>query len=250
MLGGYVTFWLFTLLGLDPFVSLLLVIPLLFVLGLVLYCGPVRLRRPADEETRIKNSLLICFGLALVLQARRAASGRPTSARSPRPTAARCSSVGGRSPSRWSGWSAWPSPSRSSSGLHLLLPAGPSARPSAPPPRTGRRPARRHRRPAHLPDRFALGTALAGVAGTLVSVGYSIAPSIGLAWTLKALVVVVLAGLGSIFGTFAAGLLLGVAEAAERRRFGGPYREVVGPGPVRAGAGAAAAGPVRPMRRR
>src|SRR5439155_360376 len=41
---------------------------------------------------------------------------------------------------------------------------------------------------------FAIGTALAGAAGTLVSVGYSISPSIGLEWTLKALIVVVLAG--------------------------------------------------------
>src|SRR5438876_7549761 len=49
---------------------------------------------------------------------------------------------------------------------------------------------------------FAIGTALAGAAGTLVSVGYSISPSIGLEWTLKALVVVVLAGLGSMLGTF------------------------------------------------
>ena len=44
---------------------------------------------------------------------------------------------------------------------------------------------------------FALGTALAGAAGTLVAIGYSVSPSIGLEWTLKALIVVVLAGLGS-----------------------------------------------------
>jgi branched-chain amino acid transport system permease protein len=75
---------------------------------------------------------------------------------------------------------------------------------------------------------FALGTALAGAAGTLVSVGYSISPSIGLEWTLKALIVVVLAGLGSMLGTFAAGLLVGVAEALSAAAFGGPYREVVG----------------------
>ena len=75
---------------------------------------------------------------------------------------------------------------------------------------------------------FALGTALAGAAGTLVSVGYSVSPSIGLEWTLKALIVVVLAGLGSMLGTFAAGLLLGVAEALSAAAFGGPYREVVG----------------------
>src|SRR5439155_1148076 len=75
---------------------------------------------------------------------------------------------------------------------------------------------------------FALGTALAGAAGTLVSVGYSISPSIGLEWTLKALIVVVLAGLGSMLGTFVGGLVLGLAEAVSAAAFGGPYREVVG----------------------
>jgi branched-chain amino acid transport system permease protein len=75
---------------------------------------------------------------------------------------------------------------------------------------------------------FALGTALAGAAGCLVAVGYSISPAIGLEWTLKALIVVVLAGLGSLFGTFVGGLVLGLAEAASAMTFGGPYREVVG----------------------
>ena len=75
---------------------------------------------------------------------------------------------------------------------------------------------------------FAIGTALAGAAGTLVSIGYSVSPSIGLEWTLKALIVVVLAGLGSMIGTFVGGLVLGVAEAASAAAFGGPYREVVG----------------------
>ena len=63
---------------------------------------------------------------------------------------------------------------------------------------------------------FALGTALAGAAGTLVSVGYSVSPSIGLEWTLKALIVVVLAGLGSMLGTFAAGLFAGRGRGAQR----------------------------------
>jgi branched-chain amino acid transport system permease protein len=75
---------------------------------------------------------------------------------------------------------------------------------------------------------FALGTALAGIAGGLVSVSYSISPSIGLEWTLKALIVVVLAGLGSLFGCFAGGILLGLAEATSVVFLGGPYREVIG----------------------
>jgi branched-chain amino acid transport system permease protein len=75
---------------------------------------------------------------------------------------------------------------------------------------------------------FALGTGLAGAAGTLVAVGYSISPSIGLEWTLKALIVIVLAGLGSMMGTFVGGIVLGVAEALSAAVVGGAYREVVG----------------------
>jgi branched-chain amino acid transport system permease protein len=75
---------------------------------------------------------------------------------------------------------------------------------------------------------FGIGAALAGIAGSLVRIGSSIAPTLGAAWTLKALVVIVLAGMGSIFGAFAAGLLLGAAEALSNYAFGATYREVVG----------------------
>jgi branched-chain amino acid transport system permease protein len=75
---------------------------------------------------------------------------------------------------------------------------------------------------------FALGSALAGVAGAMVSVGYSVSPIIGLQWTLKALIVIVLAGLGSMWGTFLGGILLGVTESLSAYQFGGEYRELVG----------------------
>jgi branched-chain amino acid transport system permease protein len=75
---------------------------------------------------------------------------------------------------------------------------------------------------------FVLGAALAGVAGALVSVGYSIEPSMGLQWTLKALIVMVLGGLGSIVGTFVGGVVLGVTESATSFFLGATYREIVG----------------------
>src|SRR2546422_9761368 len=75
---------------------------------------------------------------------------------------------------------------------------------------------------------FALGSALAGVAGALVSVSDAISPAIGLSWTLKALIVIVLGGMGNIFGTFVSGLFLGVAESVSGFLFGNVYREVVG----------------------
>ncbi len=67
MLGGYGTFWLFTLWKIDPFVSLLGVAPAMFLLGLLLYWALFQFVVKAHEETRIKNSLLIGFGLTLVL---------------------------------------------------------------------------------------------------------------------------------------------------------------------------------------
>jgi branched-chain amino acid transport system permease protein len=74
---------------------------------------------------------------------------------------------------------------------------------------------------------FALGATLAAMAGTIVSVGYAIHPAMGLEWTMKALIVVVLAGLGNIGGAFVAGVLLGAVESVSTL-FVGPYMEVVG----------------------
>jgi branched-chain amino acid transport system permease protein len=56
----------------------------------------------------------------------------------------------------------------------------------------------------------------------------AVSPAIGLSWTLKALIVVVLGGLGNIFGTFVAGLFLGMAEAVGGFFLGNAYREVMG----------------------
>ena len=75
---------------------------------------------------------------------------------------------------------------------------------------------------------FLMGSALAGVAGALVSVGYSVDPAMGMSWTLRSLVVMVLGGLGSITGTFVGGLILGVTESATGYFLSLTYKEVVG----------------------
>jgi len=74
---------------------------------------------------------------------------------------------------------------------------------------------------------FSLGGALAGVAGVLVGLTQAISPDVGMEWTLKALIVVVLAGIGSVGGAFFAGLILGVVEAMGAI-FMGPYAVALG----------------------
>jgi branched-chain amino acid transport system permease protein len=60
---------------------------------------------------------------------------------------------------------------------------------------------------------FALGVAMAGLAGSLLSMIYEVSPSIGESYTVMALIVITLGGLGSIAGSFAAALLLGLVES-------------------------------------
>ena len=68
MLGGYVSYFAFTVLGVDPYLSVALSALCLFALGIALNTVLFQFVERLDEEQRIKNSLLISFGLALVLQ--------------------------------------------------------------------------------------------------------------------------------------------------------------------------------------
>lgn len=59
---------------------------------------------------------------------------------------------------------------------------------------------------------YGLGVALAGIAGCLLTQFYSIYPTAGASFGFRALIVVVVGGLGSIPGAFFAGILLGLLE--------------------------------------
>ena len=228
MLGGYVSFWLFALLGLDPLLSVLVCAPALFLFGLALNQGLFGFVERLDEEMKIKNSLLISFGLTLVIQ-----NAAQTLWSADERSVTSAYAAGGASVLSI----AIPYTRLASLLLGLLAILalqqvlqrtyfGKAVRATAEDWEAAAVAGIDVQR-TYLVT-FALGAALAGVAGTLVSLQYSIAPAIGLAWTLKALVVVVLAGLGSIFGAFAAGLVLGVAEQLSVFAVGSAYREAVG----------------------
>jgi branched-chain amino acid transport system permease protein len=63
------------------------------------------------------------------------------------------------------------------------------------------------------PLMFGIGLGLSGVAGCLLSMAYTISPSMGEPYTVTALIVITLGGFGSMGGALAGGLLLGVIEA-------------------------------------
>jgi branched-chain amino acid transport system permease protein len=228
MFGGYACFWAFSLLHLDPFLSIPLTIVILFAIGAVLYLLVFSRTVKLAEEAKIKNSLLVAFGLSVILQniALRFFTaderGVTTSYYRMAFTVA-----GIRFPViRLASFAA---------ALIFLIALSIFLRKTY----TGKaiRATVQNWEAASLMGidihkvfllSFAIGAALAGVAGSLVSVNYAIQPAMGLGWTMKALIVMVLGGLGSIPGTFIGGLVLGVTESATSFFISSNYREVAG----------------------
>jgi branched-chain amino acid transport system permease protein len=60
---------------------------------------------------------------------------------------------------------------------------------------------------------FALGGAITAVGGALISSFLTLDASAGVAFTLKALIIVIMGGVGDVRGTIIAALLLGVVES-------------------------------------
>ena len=64
---------------------------------------------------------------------------------------------------------------------------------------------------------FALGGALAAAGGVLVSMFTTFTAAMGVVFTMKALIVVIMGGVGNLLGALLAGLMLGLAETAVAR---------------------------------
>jgi branched-chain amino acid transport system permease protein len=228
MFGGYATFWLFNLLGIDPFLSLPLTILFLLLIGAVLYQLLFVRMVKLPEEEKIKNTMLIGFGLTLILQ--NIALNLWT---------ANDRGVTTSYASEAFTWLGVRFPYVRLAGLVISLVCLFALQQFLRKTYIGKaiRATTEDWEAASLVGidvhkvyliSFLLGTALAGVAGALVLVSYSVSPSIGLHWTLKSLIVMVLGGVGNFMGTFVGGILLGATESATAFFISGNYREVVG----------------------
>jgi branched-chain amino acid transport system permease protein len=71
---------------------------------------------------------------------------------------------------------------------------------------------------------YGLNAALCGACGALVAMAYTIHPYIGLPYTVRSFMIVVVAGLGNIGGVIVAGLSLGAAENIAGFVFGAQYQ--------------------------
>jgi branched-chain amino acid transport system permease protein len=228
MLGGYLGFWAFTTLGLDPFIALVIIIPALFIVGILLDRVLYRYVVLLPGEEKIKNSLLVSFGLGLVLQ-NMALWLFTGDERSVQPSYAGkgFNVLGVVLP--YTRLMTLAAALVITLALHLFLRRtypGKAILATAEDYEAAGLAGINIRRVYMLT--FGLGAALAGIAGQFVTFTYALSPSIGMLWTLNALIVIVLAGTGSIIGALPAGIILGVVESLAGAYIAQTYKEVIG----------------------
>ena len=74
---------------------------------------------------------------------------------------------------------------------------------------------------------FAASAAIAAIGGVLIGTAYSFTPTAGMSWILIGFTVVVLGGTGNPFGALIGGLVLGLVQSIGGAVLGGQYRDFV-----------------------
>jgi branched-chain amino acid transport system permease protein len=207
ILGSYITYWIFYLFGVDPFLALLLTAPVMFLLG-------VAIERVTLESviTSVEQPIIITFAILLIIESvisllwSSDVRGLSTSysgvsipigslALPVAQTAVFLASVVSVLAMHFFLTKTYTGKSLLATSQDLLMAE------------TAGIDTRRAYRLA-----FGLGSAYAGIAGTLLAISYAFEPTSGFIYLFKAFAVVVLAGLGSLKTLLLAGILLGLAE--------------------------------------
>jgi len=226
IVGAYVSLFLFRM-GVDPFASIPIILLVLFIGGAILFKAFFARLVEFPEADKIKNSLLIGFGLMLVID--------------------------NLATFLWTGDERSLTPSYSGvtfgiwglrlpligmtgallalfliSVLHLILSRtyfGKSVTAVS-----------QDHEAASLMGvnvnrtfliSFGISVGLASIPSALIGL-QSFSPTAGIQWFNKGIIVVMLSGIGNIYGVFPAGLFLGIIEALSVFLFGATYREVTG----------------------
>ena len=210
MLGAFATYSLYTVFGISPLVSLAICGPALFIIGFLIHRTLFQYLRKTSESIDIfeGNSLLASFGLLFIIQNVALLIWR-ADIRKYSYLASPVSILGAIF---------------AANRLVALLFAvvlslafyifltrtrlGKAIRSAAQEPATAQMMGVNINRV--LAICFGLGALMAGFAGPLISMMYEVQPVMGLQYTIIAIIVVVLGGLGSITGSLIGGFILGL----------------------------------------
>jgi branched-chain amino acid transport system permease protein len=208
MLGMYGAFLAYSLLGLDPYLSIALILPALFVFGLIIQRLIIQ---PLQSESMMQ--MFATFALLTILQNVVLAITRGEGYSVPTKVAALGLELGDIRVSA-TRLIILVAVTAIAVALHLFLQRtliGKSIRAVT-----------QDRQAARLMGinvertfmvTFGIGAALAGLAGALIAPIYTLSPGIGGNFILAAFAVVVLGGLGSVAGAYFGGMIVGIVEA-------------------------------------
>jgi branched-chain amino acid transport system permease protein len=224
MLGMYGAFWGLTLWKLDPFVSILLWTPLMFLLGMLVYRFLLQAIIPGGEL----NTLLYTAGLSLLIAnlALFVWTGDYRTIKLPYAML----------PMRPFGI-AVPIPLAIAFGLAILITGslylfltrtdlGRAIRATSQNPEAAALMGVAVDRISMIT--FGLGSALAGAAGVLLAPSLYLYPTVGEILISKCFVIVVLGGLGSVAGAIAGGVMLGLVESLGAVYVSVAYKDTIG----------------------
>jgi branched-chain amino acid transport system permease protein len=223
MVGMYVTFFLFTLFHIDPFVSIVIVIPMMFLYGAFLQ--KVFINRALNALPQ--NQILLTIGMGLVMSNTVMLAFTSdykilsTTYSSGSVTLLGISISGPL-------FVSFAVTAAITAALYWFLyktDTGQAIRATALDRDAARLMGINVKRMSIIA--FGIGSALAGTAGALISPTYYIFPQVGSVFTLKAFVITVLGGMGSIVGATLGGVLIGVAESIGGVYFGSGWKDVI-----------------------
>jgi branched-chain amino acid transport system permease protein len=227
MLGGYITYWSFTRLGISPVVSMVVAPVLGACLGALIYVVLFRrlLRSPKLAARVEANSLLIFFGVSVIFQ--NVMAMLFTSTQRGYVYLNQVIQIGNvaMTANRLILFGVATSACLLCLAFFRYTRAGSAVRAVI-----------QQRDAAALVgidiDRlnilvFALGFALAALAGVLVSMVQEITPFIGFPFTISAFVIITLGGLGNLFGSLLGALLLAAVEVYGTAIISSSFRSII-----------------------
>ena len=225
MVGMYATYFLFTYARIDPFLSLVIVMPGMFLAGVLLQQSLIAPVLRAPE----RNQILLTEGVSIVLINTALLLFTSNYLTMTTSYAGATLHLGGVSLSK---------PQMGAFAIAVVITGavyvflmrtgiGRQIRAAAQDAEAARLLGINIRRVQALT--FGLGVAAAGAAGSLLMpIYYRVEPNAGSPFTLKAFVVVVLGGMGSVTGALIGGIVLGIAESMGAVYVATGYKDVIG----------------------
>ncbi len=235
MVAMYITFWAYTLWGMDPYLSLLLSVPLMFLLGVLIQRYLIKPVLKVDSILP-ENQVILTVGIGMVLSAL-ATVFFSSNDRTVEPAYAQNTyylrDYWGGAPIELSAGFPWIVDLALAVLITLALwffmaktDLGRSIRATAQDKDAARLMGVNVERMTMIT--YGLGCALVGAAGTMLMVVFRLNPTTGGLFTAKAFIITVLGGMGSIMGAIFGGLLLGVAESLGALYISMGYKDAVG----------------------